>query len=144
LSVRAESKGGRRLNPRKADLHRWRETFAEKLRGWGIDAEATRQPTRGVARHHESIWRVKANADGRLRMPRAKERQGHAVQRSRSESLDAWRQIATALGHSSEPKDRALGASVTRYFGARGREPGQEVERSQSQVVSEPRDSRSR
>jgi hypothetical protein len=42
LSVRAESKHGKRLNPRKADLHRWRETFAEKLRGWGIDAEATR------------------------------------------------------------------------------------------------------
>src|SRR4029079_7363689 len=36
LSVRAESKQGKRLNPRKADLQRWRETFAEKLRGWGI------------------------------------------------------------------------------------------------------------
>jgi hypothetical protein len=35
---------GKRLNPRKADLHRWRETFAEKLRGWGTDAEASRQP----------------------------------------------------------------------------------------------------
>jgi hypothetical protein len=144
LSVRAESKGGRRLNPRKADLHRWRETFAEKLRGWGIDAEATRQPTRGVARHYESIWRMKANADGRLRVPRAKERQGHAVQRSRSESLEAWREIATALGRSSEPRDRALGTSVTRYFGVRGREPGQEVERSQTQVASESRDVRSR
>ena len=32
ISVRAESKHGKRLNPRKADLHRWRETFAEKLR----------------------------------------------------------------------------------------------------------------
>jgi hypothetical protein len=42
ISVRAESKHGRRLSPRKADLHRWRETFAEKLRGWGIDAEASR------------------------------------------------------------------------------------------------------
>jgi hypothetical protein len=144
LSVRAESKSGRRLNPRKADLHRWRETFAEKLRGWGIDAEATRQPTRGVARHYESIWRVKANADGRLRVPRAKERQGHAVQRSRSESLEAWQQVATALSRSSEPRDRALGTSVTRYFGVRGREPGQEVSRFQSQVVSEPRDVRGR
>jgi hypothetical protein len=34
LSVRAESKHGKRLNPRKAGLSRWRETFAEKLRGW--------------------------------------------------------------------------------------------------------------
>ena len=43
ISVRAESKHGKRLNPRKADLHRWRETFAEKLRGWGIEAEASPQ-----------------------------------------------------------------------------------------------------
>jgi len=49
LSVRAESMFGVRLNPRKADLHRWRKTFAEKLRGWGIDAESTRQATRGRA-----------------------------------------------------------------------------------------------
>ena len=48
LSVKAESKHGKRLNPRKADLHRWRETFAERLREWGIDAEATRQASRGA------------------------------------------------------------------------------------------------
>ena len=50
ISVRAESKHGKRLNPRKADLHRWRETFAEKLRGHGIEAEATRQATRQATR----------------------------------------------------------------------------------------------
>jgi hypothetical protein len=140
LSVRAESKDGRRLNPRKTDLHRWRETFAEKLRGWGIDAEATRQPTRGVARHYESIWRLKANADGRLRTPRSAEREGNAVQRSRSESLEAWRQVAAALGRSGDSKDQALGAAVARYFGARGRELGKEVGRSEPHIVAGPRD----
>jgi hypothetical protein len=35
LSVKTESKHGHRLNPRKADLHRWRETFAERLRELG-------------------------------------------------------------------------------------------------------------
>ena len=39
-AVRAESRWGTRLNPRKNDLHRWRETFAEKLRSWGVEAEA--------------------------------------------------------------------------------------------------------
>ena len=53
ISVRAESKHGKRLNPRKADLQRWRETFAEKLRGWGIDAEATRQASRGSMRNYD-------------------------------------------------------------------------------------------
>lgn len=47
LSVRVESKSGRRLNPRKADLHRWREVSAEKLRELGVEAEATPQATRG-------------------------------------------------------------------------------------------------
>lgn len=42
LSVRAESRTGKRLNPRKTDLHRWRETFAEKLRGWGVEADNRR------------------------------------------------------------------------------------------------------
>ena len=66
ISVRAESKHGKRLNPRKADLHRWRETFAEKLRGGGIDAEATRQATRGVSRRYPALWQLKAGEDGRL------------------------------------------------------------------------------
>ena len=34
LSVKAESIDGKRLNPRKTDLHRWRETFAENTPGW--------------------------------------------------------------------------------------------------------------
>jgi hypothetical protein len=41
ISVRAGSRHGKRLNPRKADLHRWRETFAGKLRDQGIEAEAS-------------------------------------------------------------------------------------------------------
>ena len=65
ISVRAESKHGKRLNPRKADLHRWRETFAAKLRERGIGAEATRQATRGVGRRYPELWQVKAGEDGR-------------------------------------------------------------------------------
>jgi hypothetical protein len=60
LSVKAESKHGQRLNPRKADLHRWRETFAERLRDWGIDAEATGQASRGEYRNRDELWRIKA------------------------------------------------------------------------------------
>ena len=66
LSVRAESRFGARLNPRKTDLHRWRETFAEKLRGRGIEAEATRQATRGANRTSDPLWRVKARGGRRL------------------------------------------------------------------------------
>jgi hypothetical protein len=67
LSVKAESKHRQRLNPRKADLHRWRETFAERLRAWGVDAEATRQAVRGVVRSYPDLWRKKAAEEGRER-----------------------------------------------------------------------------
>jgi hypothetical protein len=50
LSARAEGRDGKRLNPRKDDLHRSREVFAEKLRDWGIEAEGSSQATRGVTR----------------------------------------------------------------------------------------------
>ncbi|MEO6745285.1 MAG: conjugal transfer protein TraS [Caldimonas sp.] len=69
IGVRAESIHGRRLNPRKAALQRWRETFAEKLRGWGVDAEATHQATRGVSRNYRPLWRTKAKEEGRELMP---------------------------------------------------------------------------
>ena len=64
LTVKAESKHGKRLNPRKADLRRWREVFAEQLRERGIDAEATRQVARGRDPNREELWQVKAREEG--------------------------------------------------------------------------------
>ena len=99
LSVRAESRHGQRLNPRKADLQRWRETFAEKLRGWGIDAEATRQATRGQVRNYEPLWRIKAAEEGRsTSVARAFEVGSRPPERSRQEAVEAWTNIARGLG----------------------------------------------
>jgi mRNA-degrading endonuclease toxin of MazEF toxin-antitoxin module len=89
LSVRAASTTGERLNPRKADLHRWRETFAEKLRGYGIEAEATRQATRGVMRNVDPLWRLKASDEGRLHKKKAENKSGAAMRLSRQEALIA-------------------------------------------------------
>lgn len=47
LTVRAAGYDGRRLNPRKADLHQWREQFAQELRSRGVPSEATPRRTRG-------------------------------------------------------------------------------------------------
>jgi hypothetical protein len=115
ISVRAESKHGRRLNPRKTDLHRWREIFAEKLRERGVDAEATRQATRGATRNHPTLWRVKAAEAGRLRKPRDGVRSGVAVDASRAEARQAWREIAAALAKSGDAGDRRLGAAIDGY-----------------------------
>lgn len=43
LCVVATDDDGRRLNPRKADLQRWREGFAAELRHQGVEALATRR-----------------------------------------------------------------------------------------------------
>jgi hypothetical protein len=115
LSVRAESMRGARLNPRKADLHRWRETFAEKLRGWGVEAEATRQATRGATRHFDPIWRVKAKQEGRLREGDGQAKSGDRYQRSRNGALEVWAHIAQALKASGTPQDQTLAENIAKF-----------------------------
>jgi hypothetical protein len=115
ISVRAESKHGKRLNPRKTDLHRWRETFAAKLRERGIEAEATRQATRGATRNHPDLWRLKAAEDGRLQAPRDPHRRGAAATASRGEARDVWHALAQALSTSTLAGDRQLAASISAF-----------------------------
>jgi hypothetical protein len=51
LVVKAEHEyGGPRLNPRKPDLQRWRERFAEYLTALGVAATATRREDRGFVK----------------------------------------------------------------------------------------------
>jgi hypothetical protein len=116
LAVRAESRFGARLNPRKADLHRWRETFAEKLRGWGVEAEATRQATRGATQRFDPIWRVKAKAEGRLSEGEAPGKAGTRFQESRNSAAEAWAHIAQALSLSEEVSDKALAKDIVKFL----------------------------
>jgi len=115
ISVRAESKHGKRLNPRKADLHRWRETFAEKLRGWGIDAEASRQASRGVDRNYPSLWRKKAAEEGRERHPRPQRKTGPNATTSRNDAGVAWANLFAALSASDSSRDRGSAAAIERW-----------------------------
>jgi hypothetical protein len=115
ISVRAESKHGKRLNPRKADLHRWRETFAEKLRERGGDAEATRQATRGSSRNYEPLWRIKAAEEGRLRTSSAPSNAGARASATRGFALEAWMQIGAALAKSGDPANLRLAASIKEF-----------------------------
>jgi hypothetical protein len=116
ISVRAESKHGRRLNPRKTDLHRWRETFAAKLRERGIEAEATRQATRGNYRIYDQLWRIKAREDGRLRTTRLDYRTAAQTRATRAKSIDTWMQVGRALAMSGSAADRDLARSVATFI----------------------------
>ena len=115
ISVRAESKHGKRLNPRKADLHRWRETFAEKLRDRGVEAEATRQATRGRNRNYDPLWRIKAREDGRLRTSRPSAKSSAHARSTRADAVEAWRHIAAALSLSGDARDRGLADAIGHF-----------------------------
>jgi len=113
--VRAERDDGRRLNPRKPDLHRWRERFAAALRTYGTEAAATRQVVRGVDRRPDRLWEIAARSAGRLQREHApKSWQG--VGRARSEAFENWRQVEQALSKSPDPKDRELAHEVRRFL----------------------------
>jgi hypothetical protein len=115
ISVRAESKHGRRLNPRKTDLHRWRETFASMLRERGVDAEATRQATRGASRRYPALWQVKARDDSRLVKPPQAAREGAGTQASRDTAQAGWRELAAALAATGQEADRQLARSIQAF-----------------------------
>jgi hypothetical protein len=142
LAVRAEGKDGRRLNPRKADLRRWRETFAEQLRERGIEAGASPQITRGGSLRTERLSHRKAREDGRELEP---ERGQHApvkLTRARRDAALAWCEIAKALAGSPDPSDRDLAQAIVQYArvlpGVRYRPPEQQAQRELPTMAWDP------
>jgi hypothetical protein len=112
LSVRAEGRDGQRLNPRKADLRRWRETFAERLRGLGLEAEASSQVTRGARHPSERVWDRK-RANPREPRPATAEPLPSGLRR---QALQAWAQVMRALAASPDAADRQLAQSINHYL----------------------------
>ena len=64
LIVQSLGIDGIRLNPRKADLHRWREGFARALREHGAEAVATSRVDRMQRAHGEKQVRRKMRERG--------------------------------------------------------------------------------
>jgi Relaxase/Mobilisation nuclease domain len=131
LAVRAEGRDGKRLNPRKQDLQRWREVFAEKLRGWGIEAEASSQVARGSRHRNERLWERKAYDDWRIGNRGGPA--GAKLTPARRNAAQAWCEIAKALASSDDISDRELGRSVVDYArwlpGVRYRPPEKQPQR---------------
>jgi hypothetical protein len=113
LIVPARGRDGQRLNPRKADRARWRQTFADRLMERGAAASATRRQTRGILQpaktlldHHVGAIECKAWALN----------QGEAARQTENRALLAWKNIATALLKSEEIDDRTLGRETLRFI----------------------------
>jgi len=112
LIVRAQGRDGRRLNPRKADLARWRQAFADRLVERGVAASATRRQTRGVLQPAKTLLDHHVGAIERKAWAL---RQGEDARQTEDRVLIAWKHIATALLKSEEADDRTLGREALRF-----------------------------
>jgi len=136
LSICSRGHAGERLNPKKADLELWRQTFAQALRDRGVEAEATPRRARGVTRKAErtSLRKIRDRqeaGEGQMALVRRsayREAAGAAFQ-GRTERTP-WEQRIVArqqavrslyltqarlLSRSNELGDRTLGAKVEAF-----------------------------
>jgi len=70
-----------------------RGRFAERLREWGVDAEATRQAVRGAVRNYPDLWRKRAAEQGRERKKRPDRKMGEAAVATRRSAGKAGRSL---------------------------------------------------
>ena len=119
LTVKAAGLDGVRLNPRKADLQRWREGFAEALREHGIEATTTSRIHRTM---HER-WTVR-HLHGPSRKGETLERLKRTTRRHArvQEVMRNYEQVMRALARSDRGEDRQLAADLVRYLSERSRD----------------------
>jgi hypothetical protein len=110
-----KARHGQRLDPRKADLQRRREGFAERLRDWGVEAEASGQATRGQVRNYERLGRIKTAEAGRPTKESEPSTSSLESERSRQEAVETWANIARGLAVSHDPADREMAQGVEQY-----------------------------
>ena len=126
LTVKSAGLDGVRLDPRKADLQRWREGFAEALREHGIEATTTSR----LHRTTQERWKVQHLQD---RMTKAKrldrQKRQTLTPRTQHEVMHHYEQVMRTLARSERGEDRRLAADLVRYLGVRGRTPETERER---------------
>lgn len=142
VTVAAEGLNGTRFNPRKADLHSFRESFAHELRARGVECEATPRRARGIVRKSDAPA-VRQIALREERRPSARGGEvirthrrirSDAVRLARSDAPDyrvqddqalrrqrairgAYEEAAQLLEKSGSADDRALAQSVRSFVG---------------------------
>lgn len=94
LTVQAEGLDRKRFDPRREDLFRFREAFAEALRSRGVEAEATPRYTRGQGRAGTSMA---------LTQLRARIRSGASRQPTEADLRQAREAMQIALGKAPQP-----------------------------------------
>ncbi len=134
LCVKAQGIDGTRLNPRKADLQRWREGFAKALREHGIEANATPRLLRGARRRmrRQSAFHLDASqrrSGGEERIPKASQK-----------VVKGYEALARALAQ-GEPDDRSLALGIVNAVRGMTAQQGTEIQRAR-EVAHNVRDAR--
>jgi hypothetical protein len=126
LTVKAAGLDGIRLNPRKPDLQRWREGFAEALREHGIEATTTSR----IHRTTHERWKVQHLRD-RTTQARVLDRQKRVTDTPRKlrEVMRYYQQIMRTLARSDRGDDRQLAGDLVHFLAGRGRGPETERDR---------------
>jgi Relaxase/Mobilisation nuclease domain len=115
LSVQVRGPDGKRLNPRKHDLQRWRERFASQLREYGVEANATRRLARGETRRYpkQAVLHMAARGDApRFWRPEFGDDTRLALWDAHTGAIEAWQGVAHAVAGSQSADDRSLAAVV--------------------------------
>ncbi|UWQ85982.1 relaxase/mobilization nuclease domain-containing protein [Leisingera caerulea] len=133
LTVRTVGHDGVKLNLRKADLQHLRDTFAEKLRQRGIEAESTPRYARGKTRRGEStpVYKIRQrggkpyiDAKKRNEARRDLERNNGvlpthawdaAIADRRNKVMRTYTGAARILAQSDDPADRGLAQETGRF-----------------------------
>jgi hypothetical protein len=118
LCVKARGFDGIRLNPRKADLRRWREEFAGALCEHGIEASATKRQPRFQRQRGEkqSMRQMKLRGKQPTQVELEPERIAR-VEQLESVAMRSYHQLAKALALSEDANDRKLAVGIVERLG---------------------------
>ena len=145
LCVKAVGLDGVRLNPRKNDLQRWRERFAQRLRDYGVEADATRRVHRlqRVRGEKQSVRYMKARGDSLHAIGSSPANLARIAKSKKFEldMLNRFHKLAATLAKSDDPRDRGLAIGIVRRVSARDQYPTKAPERSLERGAAErPKD----
>lgn len=108
---------GKRLNPRKADLQRWREGFAEQLRQRGIDANATPRRARGAT--HQTQRQTAHHVRKRQPLQFVPVSNPMEWPRVYKATLDVWKHLARAMRDAPTQTDRDAANQIEDFAAGR-------------------------
>lgn len=129
LVVKVESMTGIRLNPRKADLQRWREGFAHALGAHGIEATATPRLARLNLNRGMKKPVLEMNTRGvkltRVGQSRAASERVRSAVEIEHKVLNGYHQVLKVLAASPEIADRQLALDLIKQLSSEKQRPSE-------------------